>query len=68
MKAATFFDGTAWREGVVELADGRVRLRDERPTPDLPASAAPSPADSPTTTCTCSSSSTACWQGRASAA
>ncbi|WP_136053545.1 hydrolase [Microbacterium sp. K5D] len=36
MKAATFFDGTAWREGVVELVDGRVRLRDERPTPDLP--------------------------------
>ncbi|MFJ6532612.1 hydrolase [Microbacterium sp. NPDC091662] len=36
MKAATFFDGTEWRDGVVELADGRVRLRDERPTPDLP--------------------------------
>lgn len=36
MKAATFFDGIEWREGVVVLVDGRVRLRDERPTPGLP--------------------------------
>ncbi|WP_349884913.1 hydrolase [Microbacterium sp. WHRI 7836] len=36
MHAATFFDGSAWREGVVELVDGRVRLRGERPTPGLP--------------------------------
>lgn len=36
MQAATFFDGVEWREGVVELIDGRARLRDERPTPALP--------------------------------
>ncbi|MFE7195088.1 amidohydrolase family protein [Microbacterium oxydans] len=36
MHAATFFDGSAWREGVVELVDGRARLRDEHPTPGLP--------------------------------
>lgn len=36
MHAATFFDGSQWREGVVELVDGRTRLRDERPTPGLP--------------------------------
>lgn len=28
MKATTFFDGLGWREGVVELVDGRVRLRE----------------------------------------
>lgn len=32
MHAATFFDGTGWREGVVELADGRVRLRSGSPS------------------------------------
>ena len=36
MHAATFFDGVEWREGVVEVVDGRVRLRDELPRPDLP--------------------------------
>jgi len=36
MHAVTFFDGEAWREGVVDLVDGRVRLRDLTPTPDLP--------------------------------
>lgn len=36
MLAATFFDGDGWREGVVELVDGRVRLRAGHPTPGLP--------------------------------
>lgn len=36
MQAATFFDGSGWREGVVELVDGRVRLRDEAPAARLP--------------------------------
>lgn len=36
MHAATFFDGSEWRDGVIELVDGRARLRDERPTPGLP--------------------------------
>jgi hypothetical protein len=36
MKAATFFDGSGWREGVVELVDGRVRLRAEAPATGLP--------------------------------
>lgn len=35
MLAATFFDGEGWREGVVEIVDGRVRLRDDAPHPDL---------------------------------
>lgn len=36
MHAATFFDGIGWREGVVELVGGRVRLRDEVPATGLP--------------------------------
>ncbi|WP_136043157.1 MULTISPECIES: hydrolase [unclassified Microbacterium] len=36
MKAVTFFDGIGWREGVVELVEGRVRLRDEVPATGLP--------------------------------
>lgn len=36
MHAATFFDGGGWREGVVELVDGHVRLRDGLPAPALP--------------------------------
>ncbi len=36
MHAATFFDGVEWREGVVELVDGHLRLRDA-----VPASGAP---------------------------
>lgn len=36
MKAATFFDGIGWREGVVDTEDRRVRLRDETPSADLP--------------------------------
>ncbi|WP_417506410.1 hydrolase [Microbacterium sp.] len=36
MHAATFFDGIGWREGVVELTDGRMRLRDAVPTAGLP--------------------------------
>lgn len=36
MRAATFFDGIDWRDGVVELVDGRVRLRDEAPSESLP--------------------------------
>ena len=36
MHAATFFDGSGWCEGVVELVDGRVRLRDEAPSSGLP--------------------------------
>ncbi|MDF2508028.1 MAG: hypothetical protein K0Q52_1887 [Microbacterium sp.] len=35
MHAARFFDGIGWREGVVELVDGRVRLR-ETAAADLP--------------------------------
>ncbi|MFB8188053.1 hydrolase [Microbacterium sp. NPDC055988] len=36
MKAATFFDGIGWREGVVELVDGGARLRDEVPATGIP--------------------------------
>ncbi|UUE19977.1 hydrolase [Microbacterium sp. J1-1] len=36
MHAATFFDGVGWREGVVELVDGRVRLSDGHSDADLP--------------------------------
>ncbi|MDF2558752.1 MAG: hypothetical protein K0R99_198 [Microbacterium sp.] len=36
MRAATFFDGIDWRDGVVELVDGRVRLRNEAPSESLP--------------------------------
>lgn len=36
MRAATFFDGDGWREGVVEVVDGRVRLRDEAAPAGLP--------------------------------
>jgi len=36
MRAATFFDGDGWREGVVELVDGNVRLRAAAPPPHLP--------------------------------
>jgi len=36
MNAATFFDGEEWREGVVDVVDGRMLLRDEAPTDDLP--------------------------------
>lgn len=36
MHAATFFDGVEWREGVVELVDGRVRLRDAVPAAGSP--------------------------------
>ncbi|WP_314094622.1 hypothetical protein [Microbacterium foliorum] len=36
MHAATFFDGEGWREGIVELIDGRMLLHDERPAPGAP--------------------------------
>jgi len=36
MRAATFFDGEGWRDGIIELVDGRMRLRDETPARDLP--------------------------------
>ncbi|MEZ7755495.1 hydrolase [Microbacterium paraoxydans] len=37
MRAATFFDGERWRDGVVGLgADGRPQLRDEAPSPGTP--------------------------------
>lgn len=36
MHAATFFDGVGWREGVVELVDGRVRLSDGHSAAGLP--------------------------------
>lgn len=36
MRAATFFDGDGWREGVAEVVDGRVRLRAETPAVGLP--------------------------------
>ncbi len=36
MPAATFFDGIGWREGVVALVDGRVRLQDAVATAGLP--------------------------------
>lgn len=36
MHAATFFDGEGWRDGIVELRDGRMLLREESPARDLP--------------------------------
>ncbi len=36
MRSATFFDGEVWREGVVELVDGRMRVRDGVPDGTLP--------------------------------
>jgi hypothetical protein len=36
MHAATFFDGLGWREGVVELIEGHVRLRETAAAADLP--------------------------------
>ncbi|MFK3678068.1 hydrolase [Microbacterium sp. NPDC090218] len=36
MHAATFFDGTGWREGVVQVVDGRVRLHHAAPPAGLP--------------------------------
>lgn len=38
MHAATFFDGVEWREGVVELVDGHLRLRDAVPASGAPGS------------------------------
>ncbi|UPL09903.1 amidohydrolase family protein [Microbacterium sufflavum] len=36
MHAATYFDGTRWRDGVVEATAEHVRLRAETPAPGLP--------------------------------
>ncbi|WP_431070849.1 amidohydrolase family protein [Microbacterium phyllosphaerae] len=36
MHAATYFDGEGWRDGIIDLVDGRMLLRDESPTRDLP--------------------------------
>jgi imidazolonepropionase-like amidohydrolase len=36
MKAATFFDGEEWREGVIDLVDGRLLLREEPAPAALP--------------------------------
>ena len=36
MFAATFFDGAEWREGVIDLVDGRPLLRDEPAPVDMP--------------------------------
>lgn len=36
MRAATFFDGEEWREGVISLADGRMLVRDATPADHLP--------------------------------
>ena len=36
MRAATFFDGEEWRDGVVEIVDGRMRVRDGVPDDTLP--------------------------------
>lgn len=36
MHAATFFDGEGWRDGIVELRDGQMLLREESPAHDLP--------------------------------
>jgi imidazolonepropionase-like amidohydrolase len=36
MHAATFFDGEAWREGVLDVVDGRMLLRTDIPTEGLP--------------------------------
>ncbi|WP_341955237.1 hydrolase [Microbacterium sp. LWH13-1.2] len=36
MHAATFFDGEGWRDGILELVDGRMLLRNATPAHDLP--------------------------------
>ncbi|WP_311243789.1 amidohydrolase family protein [Microbacterium sp. WCS2018Hpa-23] len=36
MHAATFFDGEGWRDGILELVDGRMLLSDATPAHDLP--------------------------------
>ena len=36
MQAATFFDGEGWRDGILEVVDGRMLLRDELPSAGLP--------------------------------
>lgn len=36
MHAATFFDGEEWRDGVLDVVDGRPRLRDGSPTIEMP--------------------------------
>ncbi|MGJ0389291.1 hydrolase [Microbacterium sp. CGR1] len=36
MRAATFFDGEGWRDGIIDLVDGRMLLREESPARDLP--------------------------------
>ena len=36
MRAATFFDGEEWRDGVIEVVDGRMLVRDAAPDPALP--------------------------------
>ena len=36
MRAARFFDGARWRDGVLDAAGGRMLLRDEPPPPGLP--------------------------------
>lgn len=36
MFAATFFDGEEWRDGVIDLVDGRPLLRDEPAPADMP--------------------------------
>jgi len=36
MRGATFFDGEGWRDGIIELVDGRMLLRDDTPARDLP--------------------------------
>lgn len=36
MHAATFFDGEGWRDGIIELVDGRITMRAEAPSADLP--------------------------------
>ncbi|MFJ5000005.1 amidohydrolase family protein [Microbacterium sp. NPDC088619] len=41
MNAATFFDGEEWRDGIIEIIDGRMLLRDESPASDLRSSGLP---------------------------
>ncbi|WP_311258670.1 hydrolase [Microbacterium sp. WCS2018Hpa-9] len=41
MKAATFFDGEGWRDGIIDLDGERMLLRDEPPASDLPFSDRP---------------------------
>ncbi|MGN7965959.1 amidohydrolase family protein [Microbacterium sp. 22179] len=36
MRAATFFDGEEWREGVIDVLDGRMLVRDATPADHLP--------------------------------